>query len=234
MRNSLKQERMNTKNAVAFATKIESASNEVTKIKRSMIADTILNTMSFTPIYAMKASLIMTTLDLPLWWFTLIAVIPALFSSDLIVRQMVSSQLSEGNAKGYIIDVVSIGLSFAGLSDGMFTDVKSFGDAFTVQTSMKFLIISLLSVAPVLIIRFSVSEWKKKLIAIVKEGNEEREVYAPDYVNQLEVSKAVEQHIDESLAKMDDSNLGKVGRISKRINKKRAKTAILTNIKKAS
>lgn len=226
---------MNTKEALKFATKFESASNQVLKVRRSIIADTILNTMSFAPIYAMKASIIMNSLNLPMWWFIAISAVPALFSADLIVRQMVSCQLSGDQFWGTITDMVSIGLSWAGLSDGMFADVNSFADAFTVQTSMRFLIITLLSIAPVLIIRLSIKEWKKKMDNITVEvDGKQIKVYAPEYINSLEVSEATQYHIEESLKLMDYNNLTIMGRINKRINRKKGKSVTLSPIKKAS
>jgi len=220
---------MKTKKAIEFPTQLESAANEVKKVKRSMIADTITNTMTLTPIFAMKAHWILKNLQfLPNWLFIIIAVVPSWYSADLIVRQMVSSQINgEG---GYWIDVLSFILSFAGLSDGMFADVTSIMDAFTPYNMMKFVIITVLSASPIVIIRYSVKSWKDKLMIEV-EGER---VYVSEYVNAKLVNKAVADHIQEEVMNMGSKSLGKLGRIGKRLRKNQQKANAYTQETKSS
>lgn len=201
---------MKTKKAVEYATTLESATTEIKKVKMSKIADTISNTMALTPVFAMKAHAIMNNMEAPYWVFVLIAMLPAFYLSDLIVTQMATSELN--NDKGrFWISALSFVLSWSSLSDQMFRSVTSFADAFTVQNAMTFIIITVISGAPIIIIQFSVKAWKKKLTIMTKEGA----IYAPDVVNSELVSEAVKQHIEEAKKSMKTTSLGKLGRLGK-------------------
>lgn len=220
---------MKTKSAVEYAAQLESAANEVRKVRSSRIADTFLNTMTFTPIFAMRAALILDNVALPYWVVLAISVIPALFMADLIVSQMISEQInSENYWDGWQIDAVSIGLSFWGLSLGMFSGLESFVDVFTVENIVNLILISLLSVAPVMIIRSSVRGWKTKLMVEVetKEG-EVAHVYGPHYINSKLVAQATQDYIKEAEDKMKLASQSLLGRVGKRLKRSEAKLKIL-------
>ena len=223
---------MKTKKAIEFAAHMEGATNEIQKVKKSKVADTISNTLALVGVIALKAAVIsegFIDLGVDAWIFLAIAIIPAWYISDLIVTQMVSSEL-EGDKGAIWISIVSFVISTASLSDSMFDGATSIWQILTWGNLMNFLIIIAISAAPIVIIHYSVKAWKRKLTVEI-DGEL---VYLPDHINSELMSEAADQFVIEQKKSMTSTSTKILAKNAKSLFKNQTKLTVLNNTKKAS
>jgi hypothetical protein len=126
-------------------------------VNGATLADALQNTLTITWVFAARAALIVSSVEQVSYWMILLASAFAgyLFcrqiSRALVVMEFHSDILPMWLGIGAMI--VTMLLSFGGLADGMFPDIKSYWELAEPKNAMKLLTITVISIAPITTIK---------------------------------------------------------------------------------
>jgi len=126
-------------------------------VNGASLADAMQNTLTITWVFAARAALIVASVsEISYWMILIVSAVAGWIFCRGISRALLAMEFHSSILPAWLTVssmIVTVLLSFGGLADGMFPDIKNFWELLEPKNAMKLLTITIISVAPITTIK---------------------------------------------------------------------------------